>query len=260
MKQLINIIIICAISALNACSGNGNKIKHPKELVVNVENVWMLENPNTDNLVYRLSTGNTCEILERSEKVIINGMEDYWYRVKFNDKVGWVLGTETNLKTGISANREDFKAFFIRFLEDSYQAEDLNKYLHPEIGIYGANNPGAYCIMSRTLALINQSVPAEEIPMIFERSPKGNYCDGFKGEKSGLYILPDFINELPQFPIFDDNGDIKTTPIILPKSNNPIVYKKVKVIVDEQFESDIYFANIDYKWYLILEDLCDCSA
>lgn len=233
---------------------------YPNELIINVERVWMLNTPFSDDLSYQLSAGDTCEILSRGKKMILNGMEDYWYKVKFNEKTGWIFGSETNLKTGVIHEVENFKAFFQRFIEDSYKGRDLNIYLHPEIGIYGANNPGALCVLVRSMAIVNQSTRTEEVPPIFERAPKGNYCEGFDEEEGGFYILPETIQSLPSYPYFDNNGNLKDTPIKLPETQNKIIYKKVKVIINKQFESDMYFANIDYKWYLIIEDLCDCSG
>ncbi len=259
MKTLKIPLIILIIFIFWACTIEETKDDYPKELVVNVERVWMLNTPLSDDLSYQLAAGDRCEILSRDKKMILHGMEDYWYKVKFNEKTGWIFGSETNLSTGIIHKVEDFRVFFQRFIEDSYKGLDLNIYLHPEIGIYGANNPGAICVLIRSMAIVNQSPPTEAIPKVFERAPKGHYCEGFE-EEGGFYILPGTLEKLPSYPYFDNNGDFKNTPIKLPATKNAIVYKKVKVIIDKQFESDMYFANIDYKWYLIIEDLCDCSA
>ncbi len=47
----------------------------------------------------QLNTGDVCEILEKGNLENINGIADYWYKINFNSKIGWVYGNFTNLTT-----------------------------------------------------------------------------------------------------------------------------------------------------------------
>lgn len=49
-----------------------------------------------DNKVFQLNSGDICSILERGEMEEIGGKLDYWYKISFNGKTGWVFGTFTS--------------------------------------------------------------------------------------------------------------------------------------------------------------------
>jgi len=51
------------------------------------------------NVLFQLNTGDVCYIAEKGNLENINGATDYWFKVNFNGKIGWVFGTFSSLST-----------------------------------------------------------------------------------------------------------------------------------------------------------------
>jgi len=84
----------------------------PKFLVIKGSNVNMRVDPGTEaKRIKQLKTNDTCEILEKSKLDTIGEIIDYWYKVRFKTKEGWVFGQFTSLKTPPGALKKP-KIFF----------------------------------------------------------------------------------------------------------------------------------------------------
>lgn len=71
----------------------------PKSLVIHGTNVNMRVDAKLDAVrIKQLKTGDTCEVLEKGRKQTIDDKEDYWYKIKFKNKEGWVFGAFTSIK------------------------------------------------------------------------------------------------------------------------------------------------------------------
>jgi hypothetical protein len=71
----------------------------PKFLVIQGTNVNLRVEPNTKAIrIKQLKTNDTCEIIEKSKIDTINDVADYWYKIRFKKKEGWVFGEFTSLK------------------------------------------------------------------------------------------------------------------------------------------------------------------
>jgi uncharacterized protein YgiM (DUF1202 family) len=51
-----------------------------------------------DNVLFQVKNGDVVEILERGDRVPLNGMDDYWYLIRFNGQEGWIYGAHTSKK------------------------------------------------------------------------------------------------------------------------------------------------------------------
>lgn len=106
-----------------SCSGNSKKIREkavadsiareqviadsvkkieeqfPKSLVIQGTNINMRATPKLDAVIIKqLKTNDSCEVLEKGKKQTVMDKTDYWYKIKFRNKEGWVFGAFTSIK------------------------------------------------------------------------------------------------------------------------------------------------------------------
>lgn len=68
-------------------------------LIIKGTNVNMRVSPDLKAVrIKQLTTGDTCAILEKSKLDTIDETTDYWYKIRFKSKEGWVYGAFTSLK------------------------------------------------------------------------------------------------------------------------------------------------------------------
>ena len=155
-------------------------------------------------------------------------------------------------------NPQDFKAFLLTFISSLNEKNNQNNFIHKDIGVYVYTNPGAFCVASKMNKMENMDKVKEiSINNIFSRKPKGNYCEGYPGEKDGFYYFEITKDEIPSYFDVVSNGEMK---VVLPANLNYQKFIKVNIIKSESFSVDLYFACIDASWYLIGQGFCDCSA
>ncbi|HNW69339.1 MAG TPA: hypothetical protein PKI01_02975 [Bacteroidales bacterium] len=159
-----------------------------------------------------------------------------------------------------NASREpqNFETFFKTFVVSLKGANSLDNYIHKDIGVYVYTNPGAFCSASKSMKVADmadvKNIPATNI---FNRTPKGDFCEGYPGEKDGFYYSETSKEALPDY--YDVAAET-AKKIILPAKLNYKKFMKVNVIMGEYFKVDLYFTCIDSSWYLIGQRFCDCSA
>jgi hypothetical protein len=157
-----------------------------------------------------------------------------------------------------SEEPQDFKTFLQQFIESVKGNKNTDSYVQKDLGVYVYTNPGAHCIATK-----NNKVQAinglNEIAVvdIFDRKPKGGFCEGYPGEKEGFYFTEITKDELPSYYDAATNADKK---VELPANLNYKKFVKVNLIIKEAFSADLYFVCIDSTWYLIAQSFCDCSA
>ncbi len=70
-----------------------------KFLVIKGSNVNLRVSPDLNAIrIKQLKTNDTCAIIEQGKKETINDATDYWYKVSFKHKEGWIFGAFTSLK------------------------------------------------------------------------------------------------------------------------------------------------------------------
>lgn len=70
----------------------------PENLEIIGKNIWIRSEPTTGAVIMKLNTGNKCKLIEKGKQETIKDNTDFWYKISFNDKIGWVFGTQTNIK------------------------------------------------------------------------------------------------------------------------------------------------------------------
>lgn len=63
-----------------------------------VLNVRSQPDVEQDNVVFQVKENDVVEIIERGERIPVNGMDDYWYMIRFNGQEGWIYGAHTSKK------------------------------------------------------------------------------------------------------------------------------------------------------------------
>lgn len=68
------------------------------QLYITTENLNVRSEPDTEaeNVVFQVTEGDICTIIERGDLASIRDMEDYWYNISFNGQEGWIFGHFTS--------------------------------------------------------------------------------------------------------------------------------------------------------------------
>lgn len=216
--------------------------------------ILMRTNPSSDEIILKLSKNETFEILDKSEK------EDDWYKITAKGKEGWVQGSQIDTKLKASFLAGNFNTFVIAITKAVQAGESIKDYIYPGIQVYMAQNPGVACTGYRTDEpdiIIKPTLTNENI---FSRLPKGDFCEGYTGEKDGIYCVEISQEKLPSFVTYNEDGDQEKLEITIPENVTCEKIVKAILVSNENHESYLYFVRIDSKWYILCQDLCDCSA
>lgn len=214
--------------------------------------------------VFRNSEGLSVTINTNLE------IDDYYQNRNF--AVTWKVGKFSEAGEGEAIYfKEQLVAFEI--LQSSYSLEKMfvafskdyskgtraaiEQYINPDVALIATFNPGLYCVTGRSKELPRPAYLNQDF-VISNKIPAGNFCEGYKGVKDGLYY--EFIDET-QLPTFDDmSGEGGKVSLYIEPEVVYLYFAKVTVITDGQFNRYLYFFNGNDKWYLWVEDFCDCSA
>ncbi len=63
-----------------------------------VLNVRSEPDTEQENVLFQVKEGDVVEILERGDRVELNGMDDYWYLIRAGGQEGWIYGAHTSKK------------------------------------------------------------------------------------------------------------------------------------------------------------------
>ncbi len=67
-------------------------------LIVEIDNSWVRDEPYNGNVIMKLPIETECEIVSRGKKEVIRDEEDYWYKIRYKDKEGYIFGSQTSVK------------------------------------------------------------------------------------------------------------------------------------------------------------------
>jgi uncharacterized protein YgiM (DUF1202 family) len=86
-------------SSLPKDSAVAKKTKPDTLLVIKGTQVNMRVAPDLKAVrIKQLKTNDTCVILEKGKQETVDEMTDFWYKIRFKNKEGWVYGAFTSLK------------------------------------------------------------------------------------------------------------------------------------------------------------------
>lgn len=89
------------------------KAKVDTMLIIKGTNVNMRVSPDLKAVrIKQLTTNDTCKILEKGKQETINEATDFWYKVRFKNKEGWIFGAFTSLKVPEKPVVEEKKSWY----------------------------------------------------------------------------------------------------------------------------------------------------
>jgi hypothetical protein len=101
-------------------------------LLIHGKDIWVRDYPNTGKVVMTLNEGDSCTYYEVGRYDVIRGVGSNWYRIAFNDKTGWVFGSQTNMKTEDPKNGDPFienLSLVDEFDMNSFSSADCNTWI-----------------------------------------------------------------------------------------------------------------------------------
>lgn len=167
---------------------------------------------------------------------------------------------EEMLSYTIVEEHTSFDGFLRDFVKSYSRVDDdlIWDYVHPEVGLHSAFNPGAMCIEEKVTAL--NLTPFINWDCTIEASyPEGDFCEGYAGADEGFYYESINAPELPKFADVSGDEYVPYTPE-LKLADEVEEYMQVLVISSEWNYRYLTFFKHNGKWFFWIEDLCDCSA
>ena len=150
---------------------------------------------------------------------------------------------------------------YLRSFVPAYSTDDnrlIWDFIHPEIGIHSAFNPGAMCVESKVDSLNLEPFISWDC-LISEGYPEGDFCEGYDLAEEGFYYQEINVSQLPKFADVSKDDYTPYTPELKFQSEVE-KYCKVLVIAGEWNYRFLTFFKYGGQWYFWIEDLCDCGA
>ncbi len=263
-KPLLSIITLLFIQVTLAQTNN--------TLIIEGNRIWIREFPKTGKVVFTLNEGALCKVLEKGEEQVIRGNQDFWYKIEHEGKLGWVFGSQSNIKQKASLN--NFQPFLDYFLQKCIYENDLNNliysksklinnYIHPEFGVTRLYNPGTACVLfhykyNEAEGDYYESNTPKNVKNYFaQETPKGGFCDKSQSA-DGIYYTT--VDDLPTYANTDEEGNYFSEEIKIPEKYKEGQKVIVSILEDGWISKIMYFMIADGKWWLVIIDDCDCSA
>lgn len=250
------------------------------------EEIWIREYPTEGEVVMKLNDGEICEVLKRGKKETVNGVTDYWYKIKHDSKEGWVFGSQTSLKdpnltentnktennnTNTNNNTEP-NADLEKTLNEicsainNQELDKLKKYFYLTDKIFIIYNPGAFTEITLTDDFEVLTDYAQHInirnnyKITYEKWPEYSWDEEdwtkqgcFAEEIVGTKYFTESYQAILDYELHEVEDEEMTKAQELGKIS------QVKVIITELYMR-FYFTKKDNKWLLISIDFHDFSA
>ncbi|MBN2892042.1 MAG: SH3 domain-containing protein [Bacteroidales bacterium] len=161
MKKLIYVLMILMV--FYSCKNKTNKEEDNSKIntVQDIESnpeveylsivgdqIWVRSEPSTGDVVLKLDNGTKCILLEKGEKQTIKGVTDFWYKIEYDGKEGWVFGSQTSVSQNIAekvVQGDDLEAFLSGFLKNIKDGKINNlKTYFVNDSLYELYNPGVF--------------------------------------------------------------------------------------------------------------------
>jgi SH3 domain-containing protein len=246
--------------------------KPPIKLVISGNKIWVREQPKTGKLAFTLDDGAVCTVLEKGEAQEIRGLKDYWYKIEYEGKVGWVFGSQTSKKQMASEN--SFESFVKAFLQTCFYGKNMDslihfespvvqKFINSQMGFSRLHNIGLYCVIGG-YNFYNDSggryygtvYPKMDSPTFYkQQTPQGGFCEKSSSPDGIYYKLVDALASY-----VDGSDDFSTKEISIPLKYKDGLKIKVTILHEHWIIKTMYFVIAEDQWWLVVVDDCDCSA
>ena len=258
MQKLFALFTIIILTNGYHSFGQEKAISNRKDtLIIEGNSIWIRDYPKTGKVLFKLNEGSKCRVLQKGEKQVIKGLEDFWYKVEHENKVGWVFGSQSSLRQKASFdNFESFLKYFVQtcMLESNldsllfYKSPVIEQYRHNQIGFLRLFSTGAACTEW------NYESPKYPYKYFLEKVQLKYY----KSEQScvectnadGIYY-----QHTKSFPRYYINDMVEVDFPLSPKYQKA---EKIKVVIwiDEIKWSKLYFIKADNRWWFVIKQDC----
>lgn len=246
-----------------------NVTDNKEYLIIEGKDIWIRKMPKTGEVIMKLNTGDKCVVLEKGQEQNIRGNIDYWYKIEFNGKQGWVFGSQTSLKSGNKETEAEknakLKTTFNEFYElfKASEFDKLKKYFY-EGKIVIITNPGAFLVGSfaSDLSDMPRMIDYCEFDEIkFEKWPEFEMDDMEGWTKNGCFA--DNMDDTERFyQVFKDTHEYMQVEFSDSEYANAKKYGKItskRILITNCFMR-FYFTYKNGKWLLTGIDTFDFSA
>ncbi len=241
---------------------NQNKKDQKQYLTIKGTQIWIRSKPKTGEVIMKLDEGTKCKILEKGEEQTINGIKDFWYKIEYNGKTGWVFGSQTSLKQSANINEKTQIKNFLSYLIENIDAKNYTnlKYYFIQDSTFVIYNPGAVPYYNPTHykeALKKVYLGKESDNIIFGRTP--NFDMGsFQWSENGY-----FVNETKQdniITVLTQYGQDAYNQYTIDKAKKYEKYISHKLLIAYSDGVTIYFGKFNEKWKIIAIDITTNDA
>ncbi|MCK6605285.1 MAG: hypothetical protein L6Q59_10355 [Ignavibacteriaceae bacterium] len=168
---------------------------------------------------------------------------------------------------------DDFRPVLDSFLEKCFfgnnyerllmnEAPEISDFIHPVIGVRRYYNPGAFGFIAgkeegygfyNPEQYLKYDFPLSEMA-VFDLTPENGFCEE-SGNENGVYYFSE-----EKFPEVADMETLESIDVTLPAGFIPSQIMRVNVLFEGWRYADLWFAQVEGKWYLVFIDGRDCSA
>lgn len=237
-------------------------------LLIEGDDVWVRSVPTTGDVIMKLHNGSACKVLEKGRKETINGNPDFWYKIEFEGKEGWVFGSQTNLKSQqiqeIAPDiltENDFLTNFIMKVKQK-DISNLNDYFIDN-SVYQIYNPGAMSFVTKVnykdflnseifkvdFSTFDKIITSDDLPTFdmvdYEWSQSGYFLTSSEPNR-----LTDFTQYAPEYYDEATLNEIKET--------EKIITHQLLIAFDDGVI--FYIGQVNNQWKIIAVDISTNDA
>lgn len=245
----------------NNNNNNTNISTSDNEVLTIIGNqIWIRSEPITGEVIFKLDDGTQCELIEKGEQQTINGIQDFWYKIKYDGQEGWVFGSQTSLQQNANVDEHTQITNYFNYFFDNLNSGNFDKLKNYfiEDSVIVLDNPGAFVYFS----IQYFSDPFSRISATnydgniqFDNLPTFD-MDTFEWTENGFYVEAnsqnDIITYLAQFGDYPQYLIDKVT-----KLEKNISSRFLIAYADGIY---IYFGKVNSNWKIIAIDVSTNDA
>ncbi len=277
MKKKILSLFIIGLLTFVACTNEKKEtsnvtekteVGEAEELTIKGTNIWIRESPSNGKVIMKLNENDKCVIIEKGEEETIKGATDYWYKISFEGKQGWVFGSQTSLakNKGAQSEKTCLKTVALSAVKalETKKPNELNNFINSDYGIFKLFNPGAF------LAVVHENkvntdffdFNVGKISDIKEcKEPAVYDCEKEDWDKKGVFIVKmNGFSELnTHIKNMETYGGQKMSADEI-KKGEEVAQKIAFILQITESDTKIYFAEKEGKYYIAVIDVstpCD---
>lgn len=74
-------------------------------LFINGNDIWVRDVPTNGEVIMKLNQDDRCRFIEKGRFEVIRGVPHFWYQIEFDNKIGWVFGSQTSKQSNVDVVR-----------------------------------------------------------------------------------------------------------------------------------------------------------